>query len=106
MSARRTSFDRVRPRSAAEPEQRDLSSPAGDADGKRALFSQATPTAAMGAVRVECSSCGVESAMTATQWVRAALPSLHLPLLRRRYPSWMRCPACGKRTWVETHLRA
>jgi hypothetical protein len=30
-----------------------------------------------------------------------ALPSVHLPMIRRDHPSWMRCPACGKRTWVK-----
>ncbi|HEX2051633.1 MAG TPA: hypothetical protein VHJ34_13525 [Actinomycetota bacterium] len=27
----------------------------------------------------------------------------HLPLLRD-YPSWFRCPACGRRTWMRVHL--
>jgi hypothetical protein len=34
-----------------------------------------------------------------------ALPSVHLPLVRRGHPSWMRCPACARRTWVRLGLR-
>ena len=30
--------------------------------------------------------------------------SVHLPLLKR-YPSFMRCPACGRRTWVRVRWR-
>jgi uncharacterized protein with PIN domain len=100
-------FDRLRPRSEAEQELREQARPAGtvDAEGKRALFSQTASAPAFGAVTVECSSCGAETVMTAAQWVRSALPSLHLPGLRKRYPSWMRCPACGTRTWVKAHFR-
>jgi uncharacterized protein with PIN domain len=104
--AKRT-FDRLRPRGEVEQEVREQSGPTGmiDAEGKRALFSQTAAAPAFGAVTVECSSCGAETVMTAAQWVRAAVPSLHLPLLRRRYPSLMRCPACGTRTWVRAHFR-
>ena len=109
MSAReeRGTFDRLRPRGEAHHEAREQARPAGtvDADGKRALYSQTASAPAFGAVTVDCSSCGAETVMTAAQWVRSAVPSLHLPLLRKRYPSWMRCPACGTRTWVQTHFR-
>lgn len=100
-------FDRIRSRAADDVERHEAAVSAGspDADGKRALFSQSSAAPAFGAVTVECSSCGQESAMTATQWLRAAIPSLHLPLLGRRYPSWMRCPACATRTWVKPRFR-
>ena len=100
-------FDRVRPRT---PELREAEELAGlgavDADGKRALFSDGVPDSppGFGSVSVECSACGVETALTVGQWVRAAVPSLHLPLLKRRYPSFMRCPACGRRTWLHPHF--
>ncbi len=42
--------------------------------------------------------------MTPRQLLMLALPSLHLPFVRRGYPSWMRCPACDRRTWVKVVL--
>ena len=39
--------------------------------------------------------------MTPRQLVSLALPSVHLPFVRRGHPSWMRCPACSRRTWVK-----
>ncbi len=99
-------FDRVRPRTPEALDQIDLAGPAAhDADGKRALFSAGSSVPVLGAVTIECSSCGVESTLTPSRWLRAAVPSLHLPLLKRRYPSFMRCPACGRRTWVRPHFR-
>ena len=107
MAERKSTFDRLRPRGAAESEAREMERPAGtvDADGKRALFSQTATPPAFGAVTVECSSCRAETVLTASQWVRAAVPSLHLPFVRKDYPSWMRCPACGTRTWLRAHFR-
>lgn len=114
-------FDRVRPRSPKAPPRVVASAdPPPDAEGKRALFSSGSEGAApaTGAVSVECSACGKTTVLSATQAVRAALPSLHLGLsfgrrgggtslglTRRPYPSWMRCPACGKRTWVRLTLQ-
>ncbi len=45
------------------------------------------------------------TALTPWQAVLAAVPSLHLPIVRKSYPSWMRCPACRKRTWVRVAVR-
>ncbi len=102
-------FDRVRPRmpapTAAERQEIATSLPSMDADGKRLLFSATSASPVMGAVTVECSACGVESAMTLAQLLRASIPSVHLPILKRRYPSYLRCPACGRRTWVRAHFR-
>jgi predicted RNA-binding Zn-ribbon protein involved in translation (DUF1610 family) len=99
-------FDRVRPRSPEPEDTPDTS--AHDAEGKRALFSSVpTPvTPQAGAVVVECSSCGEETPLTLGRLVRASVPSLHLPLLRKDHPSWLRCPACGRRTWVSVRFRA
>jgi hypothetical protein len=99
-----TGLDRVRPRTMDDDLRVTLGAEPLDAEGKRALFSSSSPAPARGAVTVECSSCGAESVLSAAQWLRAAVPSLHLPLLKRRYPSWMRCPACRRRTWVKPHL--
>lgn len=102
-------LDRVRPRTidltgdiaTAPTEIRD-------ADGKRALFSTTVqPSApAFGSVTVECAACGASSALSARQAVKTALPSFHLPFVRRDHPSWMRCPACNKYAWtrVSIHL--
>jgi ribosomal protein S27E len=75
-----------------------------DQEGRRALFSDSAPPASLGAVTVSCSSCGTHTVVSARQALVLALPSLHLPYLRRGHGSWMRCPACGRRTWVSLRL--
>ena len=104
---KRSTFDRVHPRTPDRLEERDLSAapPFVDVEGKRALFSQTSAPPAMGAVTIECSECGAESVLTPTQWIRASVPSVHLPFVKKRYPSWMRCPACRRRTWVRARFR-
>jgi hypothetical protein len=94
-------FDRLRPRTP-EPGQ---SSRASDPEGRRALFSVADQSPSLGAVTIECSSCERTSVVTPRRLVGLAAPSLHLPLIKRDHPSWMRCPACGDRTWVRVRLR-
>ena len=98
-------LDRVRPRTPAAPHTAPVTE-IRDADGKRALFSVTTTaeSAGFGSVTIECSSCGEHSALSAPRGIRALVPSLHLPFLRRDHPSWLRCPACGKFTWVRLSL--
>lgn len=109
-------FDRLRPRSGATPTPAatgsapgPVSGPRPDREGKRALFSVESPVAsppvARGALQLTCSGCGSISALSPRQAIQAALPSVHLPILRRKYPSWMRCPACQKHQWVRVELR-
>lgn len=105
-----TDFDRIKARSADPAARRRSAMPAprGDTEGKRALFSQQAPGPApipFGALVLSCSACGATTAMTAMQVLTASVPSLHLPFLRRHYPSWMRCPACARRTWVRVSAR-
>jgi hypothetical protein len=93
-----------------------------DAEGKRALFSAvgAAGRPGVGAALVECSRCGARTVLAPAQAVRAAIPSLHLALrighrddvrvlgfrrLRRDYPTYMRCPACRRLTWVRFTLQ-
>ncbi|MGQ0846046.1 MAG: hypothetical protein ACT4QF_18125 [Sporichthyaceae bacterium] len=79
-----------------------------DRDGKEALFSaQAPPIGGvpLGALTVSCSSCRVTTTVTLMRAVFAAIPSVHLFLLRRSYPSWMQCPACDRRTWVRLSVK-
>jgi hypothetical protein len=79
-----------------------------DREGKDALFSNQTPPLGgvpLGALTVACSACRVTTTVTLAQAVLSAIPSVHLFLIRRRYPSWMRCPACHRRTWVSLGIR-
>ena len=105
----REGFDRLRRRSAepasTEPVFGRGSALPQDPQGRRSLFSVAQQAPALGAVTVDCSGCGQTSVVTPRQVARMGLPSLHLPLVKRDHPSWMRCPACGKRTWVRLGLR-
>ncbi len=96
-------FDRVRRRTPDVLDVEELSAPH-DADGKRLLFSSTDTARPMGTLRIECSACGTDSAVTFATAVRLALPSVHLPFVRH-YSSYMRCPACGRRTWVRPRLR-
>lgn len=105
-------FDRLRRRSP-DAATESASSASGQATrsapvdplGRRALYSVAEQSPALGAVTVSCSSCGETSVVTPRAMVGLVLPSLHLPLVRRGHPSWMRCPACRSRTWVRLGLR-
>ncbi|HEX3907356.1 MAG TPA: hypothetical protein VHW92_05455 [Mycobacteriales bacterium] len=111
-------FDRVRPRTPRPPSAVGPTPP--DAEGKRALFSSAAPSTRSGAgsVLVECSRCGESTALGLAQALRAAWPSLHLALRlghaedvtvlglsRRDYPTFMRCPSCGRPSWVRFTLQ-
>ena len=92
-------FDRLRPRRQAA-----AVAPA-DPLGRRALYSVAEQAPALGAVTIDCSSCGHTSVVTPRALLGLAVPSLHLPIVRRGHSSWMRCPACRRRTWVRVGLR-
>jgi hypothetical protein len=72
-----------------------------DPQGRGALFSGTEQPPAPGAVTVTCSECQQTTAVSPRRLAALALPSVHLPLIRRDHPSWMRCPACGRRTWVK-----
>ena len=53
---------------------------------------------------VECSSCREETRVSYLELAALAFPvHFHLPLVRY-HSSWMRCPACGRRTWVRLHF--
>jgi uncharacterized C2H2 Zn-finger protein len=117
MSTGFAGFDRVRPRR----QQRVPAPPAAtvDSEGKRALFSSAVETApaGVGSALVECSRCDARTVLRPMQALRAALPSLHLGLrvghrddvrsldvVKRDYPTYMRCPSCGRPSWVRFTL--
>jgi hypothetical protein len=99
-------FDRVRPRTPQAPAAA-ATTELRDQDGKRALFSLTpeTETRAFGSVTIECGSCGERSVLAPLQAIRAAVPSVHLPFLRRERPSYLRCPACNKFTWTRLSVQ-
>lgn len=104
-------FGRLRPRDPQAPPApaAPRAGSRADHDGKGSLFSAQEPppppTVSLGALSVTCSGCGVTTPVTPRQALLAALPSLHLPVLRREFPSWMRCPACRRRRWVRLAWR-
>ncbi len=108
-----TSFDRLRPRPG--PVTSSPLQAAVDAEGKRALFSSAADAAmpGIGSALVECSRCDERTVLSPMRALRASIPSLHLALRvghgedvhsigvgDRAYPSYMRCPACNRPSWV------
>jgi hypothetical protein len=95
-------FDRVRPRAS---EARTPPEAAGDPQGTRSLFSGDPGRPAFGSVSVACSRCETTTVMGLRKAMVQSVPSLHLPIVRRRHPSLMRCPACHRLSWVRLSLR-
>jgi hypothetical protein len=77
-----------------------------DPMGRMALFSEVEPQEPDPQLLwIECSSCLKETHVSPLDLVKATLPfSVHFPVVKR-FHSYMRCPACGKRTWVRVILR-
>jgi len=98
------SLDRVRPRTPRLPATPEPSNVIRDAEGKRALFSRIEPEPVRGAITVACSRCQEITSLSPLQAMRALLPSLYVPFLRRDYPSLMRCPACHQLGWSRLSL--
>ncbi|WP_261564836.1 hypothetical protein [Frankia gtarii] len=104
-------FDRLRPRGSRPPVVTSI--PSGpsvgqDAHGKRVLYSGLRPAPPPNtSLRVECSRCGQTSLLGTWPALRALTPSVHLPLVRPRHPSLLRCPTCRRVSWVRLglHLR-
>ena len=106
MSARSkgTDFSRIRPASASRDEQGVAPR---DHEGRRALFTPdevAPDVAGAGSVTISCSSCGEETVLSPSAALKHAVPSLHLPFLKREHGSWMRCPACHSHHWVSVRI--
>lgn len=72
--------------------------------GKQALFSTSTPRGGpLGTLTLECSVCKRESPVRFRELPRLAIPfTVTLP---RRYHTLMKCPGCGRRTWLRAHWR-
>lgn len=105
MSEVERGFDRLRRRTAAAPADPVVLPRPRDAEGRQSLFTPVPVQAAPGGVVVACSRCGAESVLSAGAFARAALPSLHLPVLRRSHPSLLRCPACRRPAWCRVSVR-
>jgi hypothetical protein len=101
-SAKEPGFDRLRRRDAGDSQAGSEAVP--DQQGKRALFSAVDSSPAFGSVTISCSRCGERSVVSPVQAAKLAVPSLHLPLLRSAPWSWMKCPACSRRSWVSLDL--
>jgi hypothetical protein len=72
--------------------------------GKRALFSVGSVRPGpLGQLALECSSCKRESPIRFRDIPRLTFPvTVTLP---RRYHTYMKCPGCGRRTWMRAHWR-
>ncbi|MEP6464421.1 MAG: hypothetical protein ABJC62_13640 [Frankiaceae bacterium] len=99
-----SNLDRVRPRTPRSPGSTESPTTIRDAEGKRALFSRIEPEPVRGAITVACSRCQSTTSLTPLQALRAIIPSLYLPLLRRDYPALMLCPACRQVGWTRLSL--
>ncbi len=116
MSRPQPSFDRLRPRTAQTHKVTAAAAdsaagtpappPPPGSHGRRPLFSVDEPSEpAFGSILIECSSCHETSVLAIRQAMRLAVPSLYLPVLKRRYPAWLHCPACGAWTWTRVRIR-
>ena len=101
-----TDFSRIRPTPTSAHEQ---SSAPRDHEGRRSLFTapqDAVPEiAGTGSVTIKCGSCGEDTVLSPAAALKHALPSLHLPFIKREHGSWMRGPACEKHTWVSVQIK-
>lgn len=112
-------FDRLRPRQPAAEPAPVVAPVVADAEGKRALFSSVEHERPLGSgILIECSRCGETTRLTPAAALRAAFPAFHLSvvvgrgdkestlgLFRRKYGSWLRCPACGRGAWTRVTIR-
>ncbi|HEX4429388.1 MAG TPA: hypothetical protein VHZ96_08985 [Frankiaceae bacterium] len=100
MSRPQPTFDRLRPRSTV------VTAPPAGSQARRPLFSVDEPgEAAFGSISIECSHCHEISVLALRQAMRLAIPSVYLPVIRGRYPTWLHCPACGDWTWTRVRMR-
>lgn len=102
-------FDRLRPRGTRPPAvtaKLPAATIGRDVHGKRALYSGLRPVAPpTTSLTVACSRCGETSVIGARRALRVLTPSVHLPLIRPRHPSLLRCPTCCRLSWVRLGLR-
>lgn len=76
-----------------------------DHQGKRALFSGADQPPSVGSVAVDCPKCDRRSVISVVRLAKLALPGLYLPVPGSSHRAWIKCPACGERSWVSVSLK-
>lgn len=99
-----SSFDRVRARDIDH--QPPNPSTLADPDGKSVLFSSPGGQPGPGHVAITCSACQQLRVLSYWAALRQAIPSLHVPLVRRPHDWWLRCPACHAHHWVSVAFRS
>lgn len=87
------SFDRI-------PPPRSSGTQRVDPQGKQALFSGADNPPSLGSVAVDCGKCHRRSVISLTQMVQLSLPGVHAPVPGKGHRALMKCPSCGKRSWL------
>ncbi len=105
-SGRGHSFDRIRPaKSATDGRPTVVSARADDHQGKRVLFSGADQPPSIGSVAVDCPKCNRRSVISVVRLARLALPGVYVPVPGSAHRAWIKCPACGVRSWVSVSLK-
>jgi hypothetical protein len=92
------SFDRIRRDSVPE------ATSGRDPLGKQALFSGAEQPPSLGSVALDCPLCHRRTIVSVVRLAQMSLPGVHVPVPRRGYRAWVKCPACESRTWVRVTL--
>ena len=76
--------------------------PGASTPGKHALYTDSERRS--GTVTVECSDCRDETRVSFIELAALCFPlHFHLPGMKY-HSSWMKCPACGRCTWVRIHI--
>lgn len=75
-----------------------------DPQGKQVLFSSAEQPPSLGSVALECPNCHRRTIVSVVRLAQLSLPGVHAPLPGRGYRCYAKCPACGKRTWLQVQV--
>ncbi len=75
-----------------------------DPQGKQALFSGAEQPPSLGSVALDCPLCHRRTVVSMVRLAQMSLPGVHVPVPKRGYRAWVKCPACGRRTWMRVTL--
>lgn len=92
-TAKPGTFDRISP-------PRNTKSQPVDPQGKQSLFSGADNPPSLGSAAVDCSKCHRRAVVSLTQLVQLSLPGVHAPVPGKGHRALMKCPTCGKRSWM------